>query len=102
MPESARFYVNGFVLKVFNSAYLVVVKPANGETGRYQKFSQLPEWVFRSSHSIWISDEEAPLMIRAMKGDEIKKQIMRSYENNERLSRKKPALHRTSVMEARS
>jgi hypothetical protein len=76
MSQAGRFYVNGFLLRVFDSAYLVEVKPANGETGYYQKPSSLPDWMFRSSHAIWLSEEDAPMVDRARKGDAIKKEII--------------------------
>jgi hypothetical protein len=76
MAQAARFYVDGFLLRVFDSAYIVEVKPANGETGRYYKPASLPDWMFRSSHAIWLSEEDAPIFDRARKGDEIKKQIL--------------------------
>lgn len=80
MSETARYYMNGFLLKVYDSAYVVEVKPANGETGLYAQYYSIPEWVFRSPHSIWISEEEtpAPLFIKAKKGEEIKQQILQN------------------------
>jgi len=32
MLQTMQFYVDGFLLRVFDSAYLVEAKPANGET----------------------------------------------------------------------
>jgi hypothetical protein len=94
MPETARYYVNGFLLKIFDSAYLVEVKPANGETGRYEESDGLPEWIFRSPHSIWVAEEETPqpLMVRAKKGEDLKNKILlsliRSEKNEKRAKRK--------------
>ncbi len=83
MSNTARFYVDGFLLKVFESAYLVEVKPANGETGRYQSTSALPRWMFHSSHAIWLTEEDAPIVDRARKGDAIKNEILhRAPYNN--------------------
>jgi len=76
MLQTMQFYVDGFLLRVFDSAYLVEAKPANGETGHYQKPSSLPDWMFRSSHAIWLSADEAPLVDRARKGDAIKQEII--------------------------
>ena len=76
MSQAAQFYVDGFLLRVFDSAYLVEVKPANGETGCYQRTSSLPDWMFHSYHAIWLSEEEAPLVERARKGDAIKNEMI--------------------------
>jgi hypothetical protein len=76
MSEATNFYVEGFLLRIFDSAYLVQVKPANGETGFYQHPSSLPGWAFRSSHAIWLSDEDAPMVDRARTGESIKHQLM--------------------------
>ncbi|MCI0413134.1 hypothetical protein L0222_10090 [bacterium] len=72
----ARYYVDGFLLKILDSAYLVQVEPTNGNTGRYVTPAHLPEWIFRSSHAIWLVQDEGSLADRATKGDEIKQRIM--------------------------
>ena len=76
MSEATSYYVHGFLLQVFDSAYLVEVKPANGETGYYRNPSTLPSWMFRSPHAIWLTDEDAPIVDRANKGESIKQEIM--------------------------
>ena len=90
MPEAARYYVNGFLLKIFDSAYLVEVIPANGETGRYESSNALPKWVFQSPHSIWVAEEETtlPLMIRANRGEEIKKEILQTLNRRNRYAKR--------------
>jgi hypothetical protein len=75
--QPVRFYVDGFLLKILDSAYLVQVEPANGNTGLYIKPSDLPDWIFRSSHAIWLVQEDGSLIDRARRGDEVKQQIMK-------------------------
>ena len=77
MAQTVRIYVNGFLLKILDSAYLVQVEPANGNTGRYASISNLPGWIFHSAHAIWLTKENAPMIDRARKGDEIKHQILK-------------------------
>lgn len=76
MAQSARFYVDGFLLKILESAYLVQVEPANGGTARYAQPASLPRWIFQSSHAIWLTRDDAPLVDRARRGEEIKHRIM--------------------------
>jgi hypothetical protein len=80
--QPARFYMDGFLLKIVDSAYLVHVEPANGNTGRYVKPSSLPDWIFRSSHAIWLMQDSGSLVDRARRGDEIKQRIMSNIVRN--------------------
>ena len=84
ITQSSPLYVDGFLLRILDSAYLVQVEPANGKTGRYEDPANLPDWVFKSAHAIWLSQEEGPILERATKGDQIKRQLMQSGGNNER------------------
>jgi hypothetical protein len=79
MSEATSYYIHGFLLRVFDSAYLVEVKPANGETGYYKKVSTLPAWMFRSPHAIWLTDEDGPIADRANKGESIKQEILTKH-----------------------
>jgi hypothetical protein len=76
MSEATSFYVHGFLLRIFDSAYLVEVRPAEGETGYYRTPSTLPAWMFRSRHAIWLADEDAPILDRARKGENMKQEIL--------------------------
>ena len=82
MSQPARFYVDGFLLKILESAYLVRVEPANGNTGRYTGTSNLPKWIFDSAHAIWLMQDDAPLIERARRGDEIKNRILKNGDTN--------------------
>ncbi len=84
MSQPARVYVDGFLLKILDSAYLVQVEPANGKSGSYARPQNLPKWIFKSAHAIWMTLEDAPLMDRARRGDEIKTRIMREGETNDK------------------
>ena len=75
--QSSPLYIDGFLLSIVDSAYLIKVEPANGTTGKYSSAGNLPDWIFHSVHAIWLTQDDAPLMDRAIKGDEIKHQIMK-------------------------
>ncbi len=74
--QTERFYVDGFLLRILNSAYLVEVEPAEDTAARDADPANLPGWIFKSSHAIWLMRANAPLVDRAKKGDEIKQTIM--------------------------
>lgn len=84
MPQNAKFYVDGYLLRILDSVYLVEVEPANGRTGRYEKPANLPQWIFRSPHAIWLTQEKVPIMERAVRGEEVKQQIMNKEKNHEK------------------
>jgi hypothetical protein len=79
--QTGRIYIDGFLLRILDSAYLVQVQAANGRTGRYVRPSSLPAWIFKSPHAIWMTEEDGPLIERARKGDEIKQRIWNKGEN---------------------
>ena len=74
MTQPVRYYISGFILKIFGSAYLVEVKRANGETGCYENFQNLSDWVFCSRHSIWVTAEKGPIHLRAARGEKIEQE----------------------------
>ena len=74
--KASQYQVGGFELTVFNQAYLVEVKAVSNRSADAGMISGLPEWVFRSSHAIWLTDDEAALEERALKGDEIKQALI--------------------------
>jgi hypothetical protein len=76
LTQPSPLYVDGFLLRILDSAYLVQVEPANGKTGRYEDPANLPDWIFKSAHAIWLSQEEGPMLERATKGDQVKRQLM--------------------------
>lgn len=76
MSQPARFYIDGFLLNISESAYLVRVEPANGDTALYAQAASLPGWIFNSAHAIWLTQENAPLLERARRGDEVKNRIL--------------------------
>jgi len=75
MSLGKEFSVKGYRLTVFEKGYLVKVSPSGIHAER-KNGVQLPEWCFQSEHAIWLTEESAPLSIRALNGDKIKQQLM--------------------------
>lgn len=75
--KASQYQVGSFELTVFNRAYLVEVKTASTRSADPGVISSLPEWVFRSHHAIWLTDDESALQERALKGDVIKQTLIK-------------------------
>lgn len=74
MPGS-HYYLGIFDLECLEDAYLVHVHRLNRKPPRKDQATDLPEWIFESSQTIWLADGDDSLLIRAMKGDKIKKKL---------------------------
>lgn len=68
--------MGGFLLTVCNDGYLVEVRPEGIHPADCEQSSCLPDWVFHSPHAIWLTEENAPLNVRAAKGDRIRRRLL--------------------------
>lgn len=75
MSEVCRFYWKDLVLTVYNTTYLVEVERAK-EPPAQDKLEDLPEWTLHSRNAIWLLNEDAPIVRRAMNGESIRKELL--------------------------
>ena len=76
MPALKRFLVQGFALYVNDSAYLVEVSSHVDRAEQFNDVRKLPTWIFQSKHAIWLGPINAALQDRAMKGEQIKRELI--------------------------
>lgn len=80
VSRGAHFSMGGFVLTVCNDGYLVEVRPESVHPVDCEQTSCLPDWVFHSAHAIWLTEENAPLNVRAAKGERIRRRLLKKAE----------------------
>lgn len=80
MAAFVEFCVDGFLLKINRAGYLVEVHEAAIGCDCQGELGKLPDWVFHSKHAIWLSEEGASVLIRAVRGEEIKKRLLTRWQ----------------------
>lgn len=78
MTNAVEYNLKGFNLTIYERAYLVEVRSIVQELTFTDSPTRLPEWVFQSRHTIWLSEHGSTLLERAEQGEAIKRQLLRS------------------------
>ena len=68
-------YLDRYGITLNAACYLVTVSNANSARLN-DAIEELPDWVFNSKHTIWLTDEEKPIAVRARHGDQIRKRLL--------------------------
>jgi hypothetical protein len=76
MAGSLEYFVNNLSLSISPKGLVVEVHELKDEPPRYDKVTDLPDWIFRSSLAIWFKEGEASLYQRAIAGEKIKNELM--------------------------
>jgi hypothetical protein len=76
MAGSLEYFVNNLSLSISPKGFLVEVHEMTNEPPRYDKVTDLPDWIFRSSLAIWFKKGDASLYQCAIEGDKIKNELM--------------------------
>jgi hypothetical protein len=74
-----QYQLRGFTIAVHSSKKRIDVRACNLEKEETQK---IPSWIFESPEVIWIAEGSAPLSVRAIRGEEIKRQIRNRLQQN--------------------
>jgi hypothetical protein len=84
MSRIQNYYLQELSLRVNDSAYLVEIELNIKKNGEKMSQSDLPEWIFRSRHAIWLTLENRSIYDRAKHGDQIREKLMkaRMYERS--------------------
>lgn len=75
MPAN-HYYLGKFDLECLEDAYLVHVHKMDRRPPRKDQAADLPEWVFGSNQTIWLTDGKDSLLTRAMEGDRIRRRLI--------------------------
>jgi hypothetical protein len=76
MPQVSKFYLRGFCL-VTDAAALLVHIERSAEMGSIEnRFSELPEWVLRSPHVIWLATKGESVYQRALDGESLRDELL--------------------------
>jgi hypothetical protein len=78
MLRKETFLIDELVIAVDDGSYLVEVD-RNEKCDGTDNFQDLPAWIFESRYAIWLSAGEAPVRIRALEGEQIKKELMTRF-----------------------
>jgi adenylate kinase len=70
-----QFYLANAALAIYEDAYLVKVDTHKNDLHPADRLTDLPDWVFHSRNAIWLTEEDAPLSIRAQHGELIKSRL---------------------------
>jgi hypothetical protein len=63
---------------VNHSAYLVEIELNIRKDTKKISESELPEWIFRSRHAIWLTVENGSIHERAKRGEQIRQKLMKA------------------------
>jgi hypothetical protein len=75
MPAQ-RYQLGGFTLAVHRTKKRIDVRAGKIEN---QDSLKIPKWIFESEDAIWIADGPAPLSVRVIRGEEIKRKISNEF-----------------------
>jgi hypothetical protein len=78
MSQIQNYYLQGLSLRVNDSAYLVEIELNISKNAKKISESDLPEWIFRSRHAIWLTVESGSIHDRAKHGDQIREKLMKA------------------------
>jgi len=82
MSQVHQYYLDGFLLKVDDYAYLVEIHAIDKKTPTEGTPKDLPpSWIFQSEHAIWLTDENLPIKERAARGDRIREKLRRFFRS---------------------
>ena len=80
MSQVHQYYLDGFLLKVDDFAYLVEIRPVDQKRSTEDNPKDPPpSWIFQSEHAIWLTDENLPIKDRAARGDRIREKLFRFF-----------------------
>jgi hypothetical protein len=82
MSQVHQYYLDGFLLKVDDFAYLVEIHTADKKRSTQGNSMDLPSWIFQSEHAIWLTDENLPIKDRAARGDRIREKLRRFFRRS--------------------
>jgi hypothetical protein len=72
MMPAQQYQLGGFTLAVHRTKKRIDVRPCKIENGDSVR---IPKWIFESPDAIWIADGPAPLSVRVIRGEQIKRKI---------------------------
>jgi hypothetical protein len=78
MSRTQNYCLQGLSLRVNDSAYLVEIELNISKETKKMSELDLPEWIFRSRHAIWLTVENGSIHDRAKHGDQIRKKLMKA------------------------
>jgi hypothetical protein len=84
MSRIRQYHLHGLFLTVNDSAYLVEIgidKRKQQRNAAKVRISDLPDWIFRSRHAIWLTVERLSIQDRAKHGDHIRKKLMQARQS---------------------
>ena len=70
-----EFCFEDLVLAICRDAFLVKVQKQLRFRNSCHRLTDLPEWIFNSKNAIWLTEEDAPISIRADHGDVVRKRL---------------------------
>jgi hypothetical protein len=76
MTERQQVWIAEYQLTLFEKDRLVKVARASSPLQKDDRTTMLPAWTFQSKSTIWLTDENVPIQIRASRGEQIKKKIL--------------------------
>lgn len=81
--EVETYQINGFGLKLYDSARLIIVEQPNliGDGRSVNRITDLPWWALYSKHVIWLIDGVGRIENRAILGDKIKEKMIRGLNS---------------------
>ncbi len=81
MAQSAEYFVHNLSLRVSEKGLVVHVHEMKKDPPRYDKVTDLPDWVFRSALAIWFKEGETSMYHCALAGEKIKTNLMLDLPN---------------------
>jgi hypothetical protein len=70
-----EFCFDDFALAIHGDAYLIKINTDLRVRDSCHRLTDLPEWIFNSKNAIWLTEEDAPISIRADHGDVVRKRL---------------------------
>jgi hypothetical protein len=72
MMPARQYQLQGFTIAVHPSKKRIDVRPCETQDKDSLK---IPNWIFDSPDAIWIAEGSAPLSVRAIRGEQIRRKI---------------------------
>ncbi len=99
MKDIIEYHIAGFQLTIYTRSYIVEATPENEASCGQNDDRELPHWVFHSRHAIWLSREFAPISLRAIQGERIRRNILRRLQLTMEPGKGRPAYVMRKVRE---